>query len=61
VTGDKIAQLYPQETWARLVEVKDRYDPGNLFRQNINISPWGSAHDAADPANTGILMEEDQS
>jgi FAD/FMN-containing dehydrogenase len=61
VTDAKIAQLYPAETWERLVEIKGRYDPGNLFRQNINIPPSGAASEAADAANTGILMREDRS
>jgi FAD/FMN-containing dehydrogenase len=25
--------------WERLVEIKQRYDPGNLFRENNNIAP----------------------
>ena len=29
------------DTWDRLVEVKRRYDPGNLFRLNQNVDPGG--------------------
>jgi FAD/FMN-containing dehydrogenase len=42
-TGDGNARLvgaaYPPETYRRLVELKDRYDPTNLFRLNQNIKP----------------------
>lgn len=27
--------------WDRLVELKGRYDPDNLFRMNVNIPPGG--------------------
>jgi FAD/FMN-containing dehydrogenase len=30
------------EHWDRLVALKDRYDPENLFRLNQNIPPSGS-------------------
>jgi FAD/FMN-containing dehydrogenase len=30
---------YPGRTWERLVEIKRRYDPTNLFRLNQNIPP----------------------
>ena len=30
---------YPEATWERLVEVKRRYDPTNLFRRNHNVAP----------------------
>jgi len=33
----RIRQAYPGSTWDRLVEIKARYDPGNLFRLNQNI------------------------
>jgi len=35
----RVRQAYPGATWDRLVEVKRRYDPDNLFRRNQNIPP----------------------
>lgn len=35
----RIRQAYPGATWERLTEVKDKYDPTNLFRLNQNIPP----------------------
>jgi FAD/FMN-containing dehydrogenase len=37
--AERIREAYPGPTWDRLVEVKRRYDPGNLFRRNHNIAP----------------------
>ena len=34
---DRIRAAYPGSTWDRLVEVKSRYDPQNLFHFNQNI------------------------
>jgi hypothetical protein len=34
-----IREAYPPRTWERLVEIKRRYDPGNLFRLNQNVAP----------------------
>ncbi len=35
---ERIRAAYPGATWDRLVELKQRYDPGNLFRRNQNIA-----------------------
>ena len=36
---ERIRAAYPGSTWDRLLEVKARYDPTNLFRLNQNIAP----------------------
>jgi len=36
---ERIRAAYPGATWDRLVEVKSRYDPTNLFRLNQNVPP----------------------
>jgi FAD/FMN-containing dehydrogenase len=38
---DRVHASYPAATYQRLVRVKDRYDPDNLFRLNQNIPPTG--------------------
>ena len=38
-----VSKAYSPEAWARLVALKDRYDPGNVLRHNHNIPPSGSA------------------
>ncbi len=39
---DRIRAAYPGSTWDRLVEIKTRYDPDNLFHLNQNIPPANS-------------------
>lgn len=36
---DRVRQSYPTEVYERLVTVKDRYDPTNMFCNNKNIRP----------------------
>jgi FAD/FMN-containing dehydrogenase len=36
---DRVKEAYTPEVWNRLVEVKNKWDPNNLFRLNQNIKP----------------------
>jgi Berberine and berberine like len=38
---DKVRGSYLPGTYARLVAVKGRYDPANLFQLSLNIPPSG--------------------
>lgn len=38
---DRIRSTFGERKYARLVTLKDRYDPDNVFRSNANISPSG--------------------
>src|SRR5439155_21017987 len=41
----RIHEAYPPATYARLVALKNRYDPTNLFHLNQNIKPTLQASD----------------
>jgi FAD/FMN-containing dehydrogenase len=41
----RVREAYPGATWDRLVEVKRRWDPGNLFRRNQNVPPASEAYE----------------
>ena len=46
-TPDRVRAAYSPEVWERLVALKDRYDPGNVFRFGRNISPSSAAATSA--------------
>ena len=39
----RVRDAYGDQNYERLVALKDKYDPGNLFRLNQNIEPSGAA------------------
>jgi hypothetical protein len=51
--ADRVRDAYGEEKYERLVALKDRYDPDNLFRLNQNIRP---STRAAEPALAGRAM-----
>ncbi|MFQ5709293.1 MAG: FAD-binding oxidoreductase [bacterium] len=36
---DRVKDAYSKEAWNRLVQIKNKYDPRNLFQMNQNIKP----------------------
>jgi FAD/FMN-containing dehydrogenase len=40
---ERVHEAYPGATWDRLVALKRRYDPENLFHRNQNVPPDGAA------------------
>ncbi|HET8590281.1 MAG TPA: FAD-binding oxidoreductase [Nakamurella sp.] len=46
-TPEDLAAAYPPATYARLAQVKRRYDPANRFARNHNIAPGTQADGAA--------------
>jgi FAD/FMN-containing dehydrogenase len=50
---ERIREAYPAATYARLADVKRRWDPSNLFRMNQNIRPATSR--AALERESGVL------
>ena len=56
VTPADVRAAYEPETWTRLVQIKTRWDPGNVFRINHNIPPEATA--AVTPEATSELSRE---
>ena len=58
--ADVVRHAYPALTYARLRELKRRYDPDNVFRANHNIAPavTMSARRSSDPMAPGSMAPE---
>jgi len=48
-----IRHSFGEESYSRLVAVKDEYDPGNVFNSNMNIAPSGAVREGAGLAERG--------
>jgi hypothetical protein len=38
-SSERVRLAFGSDTYARLVELKDKYDPMNVFRLNQNVRP----------------------
>ncbi len=52
----RVRAAYPGSTWDRLVAIKRRYDPTNLFRLNPNIPPMIKGADQRGATELGSLQ-----
>ncbi|MBD2059568.1 FAD-binding oxidoreductase [Oculatella sp. FACHB-28] len=50
--GERIRDVYPPATYARLVALKNQYDPTNLFHRNQNIQPTVVPMTLAEPVSS---------
>jgi FAD/FMN-containing dehydrogenase len=54
---DGVRRAYPPAKLARLTELKDRWDPGNVFHLNQNIAPSVSPASSARRAEAAVAVE----